>query len=77
MSRLTPDVMIEREGHFDGWEDKDRFMAFRAEMFEAYEMLSEEEQEYVDDSMVMEHIAMVKSCYDEMEKIHQEPVVLN
>lgn len=46
-------------------------MAFRAEMFEAYEMLTEDEQEYVDSSMVMEHIAMVKSCYDEMEKVNE------
>lgn len=34
MSKLTPDEMIEREGRFDGWEDKERFMAFRSEMLD-------------------------------------------
>ena len=33
--------------------------------FAAYDALSEEEQEEVDESMVMEHISMVYSCYEE------------
>lgn len=72
MNRLTPDELIVRVGNFNDWENKEKFMAFRAEMFEAYEMLTEDEQEYVDSSMVMEHIAMVKSCYDEMEKVKND-----
>ena len=58
MNRLTLDEMINQEGYFDGWDDKEQFMVFRSEMLKAYEMLSEDEQEYVDDSMIMEHIAM-------------------
>ena len=63
MNRLTLDEMINQEGYFDGWDDKEQFMVFRSEMLKAYEMLSEDEQEYVDDSMIMEHIAMVASVY--------------
>ena len=63
MNRLTLDEMINQEGYFDGWDDKEQFMGFRSEMLKAYEMLSEDEQEYVDDSMIMEHIAMVASVY--------------
>lgn len=59
MNRLTLDEMINQEGYFDGWDDKEQFMVFRSEMLKAYEMLSEDEQEYVDDSMIMEHIAII------------------
>ena len=40
-------------------------MAFRKDIFAAYDALTEEEQEEVDESMVMEHISMVYSCYKE------------
>lgn len=63
MKKLSPDELIERVEFFEGWENKERFLAFRSEMFEVYEALTEEEQEYVDESMVMEQIAMIFSCY--------------
>ena len=44
MNRLTLDEMINQEGYFDGWDDKEQFMVFRSEMLKAYEMLSEDER---------------------------------
>lgn len=67
MDTTKADELIERVGDFTDWESRKLFLAFRAEMFKAYEALTEEEQEYVDESMVMEHIAMVYSCYEGIE----------
>ena len=52
-------------GEFAEWEEEKAFMAFRKDIFAAYDALTEEEQEEVDESMVMEHISMVYSCYEE------------
>lgn len=52
-------------GEFTEWEDKKAFLAFREELLMAYDSLTEKEQEEVDESMVMEHISMVYSCYEE------------
>lgn len=66
MIKLTPLEIIRRVGEFVEWEDKKALLEFRKEMFSAYDALTEEEQEEVDESMVMEHISMVYSCYEEM-----------
>ena len=66
MMKLTPSEIINKLGEFVGWEDKNAFLEFRKEMFMAYDALTEEDQEEVDESMVMEHISMVYSCYEEM-----------
>lgn len=68
MKKMSSDELIEAIEFFGKWEDKEAFMAFRAEMFETYDALTESEQKEVDESMVMEQIAMVYSCYVEMEK---------
>lgn len=67
MDTSKADVLIEMVGGFTDWENRKQFLAFRAELFEAYDALTEEEQRYVDESMVMEHIAMVYSCYEGIE----------
>lgn len=63
------DIMVKKEGDFREWDNKEAFMAFREEMFRLYDELTEEEQYDVDETMIMEHIAMVYSCYEEMEQM--------
>ena len=65
MKKLSPKEIIRRVGEFAEWEEEKAFRAFRKDIFAAYDALSEEEQEEVDESMVMEHISMVYSCYEE------------
>lgn len=55
--------LIERVDNFKDWEDQDAFMTFRKGVFSLYDTLTEREREKVDESMVMEHIAMIYSCY--------------
>lgn len=69
MKKMSPDELIEAVEFFENWENRNLFLEFRLKMFEAYDALTEEEQEYVDESMVMEHIAMVYSCYEGMEEM--------
>ena len=61
MKKLSPKEIIRRVGEFAEWEEEKAFM----DIFAAYDALTEEEQEEVDESMVMEHISMVYSCYEE------------
>ena len=65
MKKLSPKEIIRRVGEFAEWEEEKAFMAFRKDIFAADDALTEEEQEEVDESMVMEHISMVHSCYKE------------
>ena len=65
MKKLSPKEIIRRVGEFAEWEEEKAFMAFRKDIFAAYDAFTEEEQEEVDESMVMEHISMVYSCYEE------------
>ena len=65
MKKISPKEIIRRVGEFAEWEEEKAFMAFRKDIFAAYDALTEEEQEEVDESMVMEHISMVYSCYKE------------
>lgn len=65
MKKLSPKEIIRRVGEFAEWEEEKAFMAFRKDIFASYDALTEEEQEEVDESMVMEHISMVYSCYEE------------
>ena len=65
MKKLSPKEIIRRVGEFAEWEEEKAFMAFRKDIFAAYDALTEEEQEEVDESMVMEHISMVYPCYKE------------
>ncbi|MBC5710993.1 hypothetical protein H8S75_23940 [Hungatella sp. L12] len=55
--------IISKVGKFNDWENREIFFAFREEMFSMYDALTKEEQEEVDESMVMEHMAMIYSCY--------------
>ncbi|PNV62221.1 hypothetical protein C0033_08900 [Clostridium sp. chh4-2] len=57
------DALIEKVDDFRLWEDRESFLAFRQEVFGLYDALTEAEQRGVDESMVMEHIAMIYSCY--------------
>lgn len=57
------DVMSKKYGEFREWEDKEKFMAFRAEMFKLYDELTEEERYDMDEMMIMEHISMIYHCY--------------
>lgn len=61
------DALLKKDGEFTDWEDREKFYQFRKEMFAMYEALTEEEQLEVDESMVMEHIAMLFSCYEGIE----------
>jgi hypothetical protein len=65
VKKLSSKDIIRRVGEFTEWEDKKAFLAFREELLMAYDSLTEKEQEEVDESMVMEHISMVYSCYEE------------
>ncbi len=56
-------ALIEKVDGFRLWEDRESFLAFRQEVFGLYDALTEAEQMDVDESMVMEHIAMIYSCY--------------
>lgn len=57
--------LIEQVDGFTNWEDQDAFLAFRKDVFSLYDALNEKEREKVDESMVMEHIAMIYFCYME------------
>lgn len=58
------DELIGKVDKFRFWEDKEAFLRFRKEMFALYDKLSEAEQREIDETMVMEQIAMIYSCYE-------------
>lgn len=43
--------------------EKDEFMKMRQEALRDYDELTEEEKESIDESMIMEHLSMLHSCY--------------
>ena len=45
MKKLSPKEIIRRVGEFAEWEEEKAFMAFRKDIFAAYDALTEEEQE--------------------------------